>query len=47
MIAYLWRVDNLVLVVAGSGPIRDAVVLGLARTVDARTRDAASPAADL
>lgn len=32
VIAYLWRVDNLALVVAGSGPIRDAVVLGLART---------------
>lgn len=47
VIAYLWRVDNLVLVVAGSGPIRDAVVLGLARTVDARTHDAASPAADV
>jgi hypothetical protein len=36
VIAYLWRVRNLVLVVAGSGPIRDAVVLGLARTVDDR-----------
>ena len=47
VIAYLWRVDNLVLVVAGSGPIRDAEVLGLARTVDARTRDAASPAVDV
>jgi hypothetical protein len=47
VVGYLWRVENLVLVVVGSGPIRDAVVLGLARTVDARTRDAASPAADV
>ena len=47
VIAYLWRVDNLVLVVAGSGPIQDAKVIGLARTVDARTRDAASPAVDV
>jgi hypothetical protein len=36
VIAYLWRVRNLVLVVAGSGPIDHAVVLGLARTMDAR-----------
>ena len=46
-IAYLWRMGNLVLVVVGSGPIRDAVVLGLARTVDARTHDAATPATDV
>jgi hypothetical protein len=36
VIAYLWRVRNLVLVVAGSGPIRDAVVRELVRTVDKR-----------
>ena len=47
VIAYLWRMGNLVLVVVGSGPIRDAVVLGLARTVDARTHDAATPATDV
>jgi len=47
VIAYLWRVENLALVLAGSGPIPDPVVLGLARTVDARTRNAASPAADV
>jgi hypothetical protein len=36
VIAYLWRVENLVLVVAGSGRIEDRLVLDLARTVDAR-----------
>ena len=38
VIAYLWRVENLVLVVAGSGPIGDDLMRELARTVDARTR---------
>ncbi len=38
VVAYLWRVENLVLVVAGSGPVPSSVVLRLARTVDARTR---------